>query len=95
MIDGVLVYRCPLYVPAKASGLKRIIHLASFALSSFPIMLKHIFWKPDVVMVIEPPLLCAPMAWLTARLSGAKCWLHIQDFEVDAAFDLGIFRLHG
>ncbi len=90
VIDGVLVYRCPLYVPAKPSGLKRIVHLASFAFTSFPMMLKHIFWKPDVVMVIEPPLFCAPTAWLTARLSGAKCWLHIQDFEVDAAFDLGI-----
>jgi len=53
-------------------------------------MLRQIFWKPDAVLVIEPPLFCAPMAWLTARLSGAKCWLHVQDFEVDAAFDLGI-----
>ncbi len=25
-----------------------------------------------------------------ARLSGGKCWLHVQDFEVDAAFDLGL-----
>jgi len=24
--------------------------------------------------------------WLAARLSGAKAWLHVQDFEVDAAF---------
>jgi len=90
VVDGVSVYRCPLYVPAKPSGLKRIIHLASFALSSFPVMLRQVFWKPDVVMVIEPPLFCAPTAWFTARLSGAKCWLHVQDFEVDAAFDLGI-----
>jgi len=87
---GVKVIRCPLYVPAKPSGLKRIVHLASFALSSFPVMLKHFFWKPDVVMVIEPPLFCAPTAWLVSRLSGGKCWLHVQDFEVDAAFDLGI-----
>jgi colanic acid biosynthesis glycosyl transferase WcaI len=89
-INDVNVFRCPLYVPARPSGLKRIIHLASFALSSFPIMLKQIFWKPDVVMVIEPPLFCAPTAWFVSRLSGGKCWLHVQDFEVDAAFDLGI-----
>jgi len=90
VLDDVQVHRYPLYVPEKPSGLKRIIHLASFAFSSFPVMLRQVFWKPDVVMVIEPPLFCAPMAWLTARLSGGKCWLHIQDFEVDAAFDLGI-----
>lgn len=86
------VYRCPLWVPATPSGSKRLLHLASFALFSFPKMLAQIFWRPDVVLVIEPPLFCAPQAWLTARLSGAKTWLHIQDFEIDAAFDLGILR---
>jgi colanic acid biosynthesis glycosyl transferase WcaI len=89
---GVTVYRCPLWVPAKPSGLKRVLHLASFALSSFPIMLRQIFWRPDVVWVVEPPLFCAPQAWLVARLSGAKAWLHIQDYEVDAAFDLGLLK---
>ena len=53
-------------------------------------MIRQVFWKPDVIVVIEPPLFCVPTAWLCARLSGARCWLHIQDFEVDAAFDLGI-----
>lgn len=89
-LNGVDAWRCPLYVPTNPSGLKRILHLASFALSSLPVMVRQIFWKPDVIVVIEPPLLCAPAAWLTARLSGAKCWLHVQDFEVDAAFELGI-----
>lgn len=91
--DGsLLIYRCPLWVPATPSGLKRLLHLASFALSSLPVMLAQVFWRPNVVLVIEPPLFCAPQAWLTARLSGAKTWLHIQDFEIDAAFDLGILR---
>jgi colanic acid biosynthesis glycosyl transferase WcaI len=31
------VYRCPLWVPAKPSGLKRIIHLASFAFQVYPL----------------------------------------------------------
>ena len=84
------VWRCPLWIPKKLSGLKRLLHLASFALSSFPVVLGHTLWRPDVVIVIEPPLMCSPIAWFTARLSGANAWLHIQDFEVDAAFDLGI-----
>ncbi|HUW75528.1 MAG TPA: glycosyltransferase WbuB [Gallionella sp.] len=91
--EGLLVvYRCPLWVPANPSGLKRILHLASFALSSFPIMISQLFWRPDVVMVIEPPLMCAPVSLLVSRLAGAKAWLHIQDFEVDAAFGLGILK---
>lgn len=90
--EGVDIWRCPLWVPSKPSGLKRLLHLASFALSSLPVMVRQLFWKPDVVLVIEPPLFCAPAAWACARLSGARAWLHIQDFEVDAAFELGILR---
>jgi putative colanic acid biosynthesis glycosyltransferase WcaI len=88
-LDGIDVWRCPLWVPQHPSGITRIIHLLTFAFFSFPILLRHVFWKPDVVMVIEPPLFCAPQAWLTARLSGAKAWLHIQDFEIAAFFGLG------
>src|SRR5262249_19782595 len=29
-------------------------------------------------------------ALLAARLGGAKAWLHVQDFEIDVAFDLGL-----
>ena len=89
---GVSIWRCPLWVPAQPSGLKRLLHLASFALSSLPVMLGQVFWRPHLILVIEPPLFCAPAAWMCARLSGAKAWLHVQDFEVDAAFELGILR---
>ena len=91
-INGVRVVRCPLWVPLNPSGMKRILHLASFAISSIPAMLAQVFWRPDVVIVIEPPLFCAPIAALTAFLSRGKSLLHIQDFEVDAAFDLGLLR---
>jgi colanic acid biosynthesis glycosyl transferase WcaI len=89
-LNDVIVWRCPIWVPSKPSGIKRILHLAVYALSSFPIMLLQAGWRPDLVMVIEPPLFCAPQAWIVSRLSGAKAWLHVQDFEVDAAFELGI-----
>jgi len=55
-------------------------------------MLYQVFWRPNVILTIEPPLFCAPASWLCARLSGARAWLHVQDFEVDAAFELGILR---
>lgn len=88
----VLIWRCPIWVPAKPRGVTRILHLASFALSSFPIMICHALWRPDVIVTIEPPLFTAPAALLTARLCGAKALLHIQDYEVDAAFDLGLLQ---
>lgn len=89
-LAGAEVWRCPLWVPAKPTGIKRLLHLASFAASSLPAMLRQVSWRPDVVVVTEPPLLCAPQAWLTARLCGARMWLHIQDFELDAAAGLGM-----
>ena len=90
--QGVEVWRCPLWVPARPGGAKRLLHLASFALSSLPVMLRQVLWQPDAVWVVEPPLFCAPTAWGVARLSGARVWLHIQDYEVDAAFELGLLK---
>ena len=90
--QGVKVWRAPLWVPSKPSGLKRLLHLASFALSSLPALARQLAWKPDVIVVVAPALACAPAGWFAARLCGAKAWLHIQDFEVDAAFQLGLLK---
>lgn len=83
------VFRCPLWVPHAPRGWRRVLHLASFALTTVPAMLTQIFWRPEIVLVIEPAFLCAPLALLVARLSGATAGLHVQDFELDAAFKLG------
>jgi colanic acid biosynthesis glycosyl transferase WcaI len=85
-----VVYRCPLWVPKKVTNLSRVPHLLSFSLSSLPVMLAQTGWKPDLVICVIPTLFSAPIAWLVARLTGAKCWLHIQDFELDAASNLGM-----
>jgi len=85
-------FRCPLYVPRNLSALKRILHIASFAATSFPLMLWQIFWRPSLVLVVEPTASCIPGGAITAWLSGAKSWLHIQDFEVDAGFALGLLK---
>ncbi len=86
--QGVEVIRCPLWVPRRISNLNRIPHLLSFAKSSLPIILMQALWKPDLVLCIVPTMFCAPTALLLARLSGAKSWLHVQDYELDAALSL-------
>src|SRR6266481_461044 len=40
------VLRCPLWVPCAPRGWRRILHLASFALTTVPPMLAQIFWQP-------------------------------------------------
>lgn len=89
------VFRTPLYVPAKPTGLKRVAHLASFMLGSLPVMLRQAFWKPEAVFTIEPTFFCAPIALLVSKATGAVSWLHVQDFEVDAAFDLELLPAKG
>lgn len=88
--DGLEVFRCPIWVPAKPSGIKRSLHLLSFALSSLPVLLQQFAWRPDIVWVVEPTFLAFPGALLLAQISGARSWAHVQDLEIDAAFDLGI-----
>lgn len=90
--QGVDVWRAPLWVPRRPGGLSRVLHLLTFAASSLPVMLAQVGWRPNVVMTVAPALVCAPTAWVVARLSSAKAWLHIQDFEVDVAFQMGLLK---
>lgn len=86
--QGIQVIRCPIYVPGKGSGLKRFLHLGSFAvLSIFP-LIRSIGFRPDIIISIAPTLISAPFSLLLAKIIRKPAWLHIQDFEIDAAFNL-------
>jgi colanic acid biosynthesis glycosyl transferase WcaI len=91
-VQGVTVRRCPLYVPKKATSIKRILHLASFAFTSGLALLGQVFKKPDIIFLVQPTLFCVPIVLLVGKLTGAKTIMHIQDFEVDAMLGLGMTR---
>jgi colanic acid biosynthesis glycosyl transferase WcaI len=87
----VEVLRCPIYVPRVPDGKRRLIHHASFALAAgLPMLKRAMFWRPDLVVTVAPSLVSAPLGWLAARVGGGAAWLHIQDFELDAAFATGL-----
>ncbi|MBL8659139.1 MAG: glycosyltransferase WbuB [Rhodospirillales bacterium] len=88
--NGVGVHRSRLFVPAKPTTATRLIHLASFAGASLPQLLCRRSGRPDVLIAVEPTMFCVPGALLAARLFGAKCLLHVQDFELDAMAGLGM-----
>lgn len=96
---GITVTRCPHYVPARPTGLRRVIHLASFAASALVpalgLVLRPRHRRPEVVFCIAPALLSVPVAWLAARLAGAGLWVHVQDFEVEASFATGLVEESG
>src|SRR5688572_20046886 len=83
---------CPHFVPERPTGLSRMLHLASFGLSALPVALLRVFWRTDLVVAIAPTLFSSIGALVCARLSRATAVLHVQDFELDAAFELGLFR---
>ncbi|MFY0256283.1 WcaI family glycosyltransferase [Chitinophaga sp. 30R24] len=92
-IDGVWVYRCPLYVPAAIDTKKRILHEFSFLASAFPLWCKTFFQKKfDIVFCIAPPFHLGFLPLLYARLKRSIMISHIQDLQIDAAKDLGMIR---
>lgn len=94
-IKGVKVQRCPIWVPKNPSGFTRILHLLSFSITSFPCLIFRVFVnKPQIIICIAPSIFCAPGTLLFSKLCGnkTKSWLHIQDLEIDAAFDLGLIK---
>ena len=92
-IKGVHIWRAPLWVPSKPGGLPRVLHLLSFALSSAPLLLWWgLTWRPQVCLVVAPFFTAAPATLLAAALSGGRSWLHVQDYEIDVAFSMGLLK---
>jgi len=89
---GADVRRAPLWVPKSPGGIKRTLHLLSFALTSFPLILMQLTWRPEMIITVAPAFMCAPAGLLAATLTGAKSWLHLQDFEIDVAFRMGLLK---
>lgn len=89
-INGVPVHRCWHFVPARVSAWKRIIHEATFVLTSTirALSLKH----PDVYVIASPPLLLGTAAWFVSKIKRAPFVFHVQDLQPDAAVGLGMLQ---
>ncbi len=87
-LDGVRVRRAPIWIPRRPGGMARVAYVLSFALSSFPLLLAEAIRGSDLVLVIQPSFLNSFGAWIAARLGRSRTWLHVQDFEIDLAYDL-------
>lgn len=87
----IRICRVPHAIPRHPTGPARLWQQASFFLAALPLMLKHaLTWRPDRVVAIAPSLLAAPLALFAARLAGGVSWLHVQDFELEAAQATGL-----
>jgi colanic acid biosynthesis glycosyl transferase WcaI len=86
--NGVRVFRSYAYIPNPVTSLKRILHEASFIVSS---MLRAFMRKrPDLLLVVSPPLGLAIVAILFKRLCGVPYIFDVEDLQPDSAADLGM-----
>lgn len=86
------VIRCPLFIPKQPNALLRLVHLLSFSITSAFALLSKLFFRPNMIIVVEPTLFCAPIALFYSALTGAKSILHIQDYEIEAIFGLALLK---
>lgn len=92
-IDGVKVHRCPLYVPANVTALKRILLELSFVLASLIYWVKALFTKKfDVVVCICPPFQLGLLPLFYSKTKGVPYIYHVQDLQIDIAQDMGMIK---
>ena len=95
-MDGVLVHRTPVLLPrsGRISSKDRIILELSFLFLSIPYLLKRLLprHRYDLVICICPPMQSSLPAWIFSKLKSAKCVIHVQDLQVDAAVNLGMIK---
>jgi len=87
---GMTLRRYKQYTPAKPTFLKRIIHIIDFTFGSFINLWK--IKKCDYVISVVPFTSSAFLGYVQKKRFKAKYWIHIQDFEFDAAFQSGLVQ---
>jgi len=93
--ENLTILRTPIFLPNKFNGINRIFHFFSFSILSTPYLISNLFWRPNIVFLISPTIICAPLTLIFSRLTinKIKTWIHIQDFEIDIAFNLGLIKV--
>jgi colanic acid biosynthesis glycosyl transferase WcaI len=86
--NGVQVSRSYAYIPSSATSLKRVLHEASFIVSS---MIGAFFHKrPDLLLVVSPPLGLAVPAIVLSRLWRVPYIFDVEDLQPDSAAELNM-----
>ena len=85
---GVRILRSYAYVPRPVTSLKRLLHEASFVAGSLVRAIAA--GRPDVLLVVSPPLGLALSAVLLSRMWRIPFVFDVEDLQPDAAAELGM-----
>ncbi len=89
-IGSTTLLRYRQYVPKTPTFFKRIVHLLDFTCGSFVNLFK--IKNCDLVIAVVPFTSSAFLGWIQKIRFNAKLWVHIQDFEFDAALQTGVSK---
>lgn len=87
-LGSIELFRYRQYTPKKPTFIKRVLHIIDFTIGSYFNLRK--VKKCDYVISIVPFTSSAYLGNILKRRFKAKHWIHIQDFEFDAAFQSGL-----
>ncbi|MRI02125.1 WcaI family glycosyltransferase [Kriegella sp. EG-1] len=89
----VKVHRCPMYVPKKPSGLKRMLLDISFFISAFLMILVLLpKRKFDYILTVAPSFQVGLLGYFYKKIRKAKHIYHIQDLQIEMAKDLNMIK---
>lgn len=86
--NGVRIVRSYAYIPRRVTAIRRIIHEASYVFLSF--LRAAIRKRPDVLLVVSPPLGLAVSAIVLGRFWRIPFVFDVEDLQPDSAADLGM-----
>jgi colanic acid biosynthesis glycosyl transferase WcaI len=86
--NGVRIVRGYAYIPNPVTAFKRVVHEASFVFSTIIRALGR--KRPDVLLVVSPPLGLAALAIVLSRLWGVPYVFDVEDLQPDTASELGM-----
>jgi colanic acid biosynthesis glycosyl transferase WcaI len=86
--NGVRILRSYAYIPNPATSLKRVLHEATFVVSSM--IRAAVQNRPDLLLIISPPLGLAVNAILLSRLWHTPYVFDVQDLQPDSAAELNM-----
>jgi len=88
-IDGIPVYRYPIWPSNSPSVLPRIFSMASFSISALAAWFSLIRFRPDFLITESPPLSLGLTGWILSRGSGTRFLLNVSDLWPLSAYRLG------
>jgi colanic acid biosynthesis glycosyl transferase WcaI len=87
--NGVRIFRSWLHVPTRVTTVRRVIHEASFVVSSC--LRALVAPPPEVLVTVSPPLGLVLSSIVLSRVWGVPYVFHVPDLQPDAASISGCF----